>query len=212
MLVPRPVELPIMGRWNVMRTTQRSCSACTSAVAPEDLFCGECGAPIAAEKSVKEVATGESGFTGAPVALAAAVRVRPGPRRFETSGILVADSATLAFFSKDASATYSASLDQIAHCNLTPIGPVDALQLSAGGVSECFLLRGGADFFEALREMLAREPHSEPTLRLRALSRSFAERAPQIVEETFSISGLLESPAAAQSFFRLVDLLVPPTP
>lgn len=197
-------------------STQSTCRACNAAVtSTEDRFCGECGAPLDGEQA--QPVTSEHGTIpsareqsvpiGAPLALAAAVRVQAQPRWSETPGTLLAEDATLAFFSKDPRATLIAPLARIADYSLTRIGPVDALQFRTEKTKHCFLLKDGAEFYEMFAEMVAQQPQFKSTPRLRTLSEGFAERAPDIVRDGFTVEGLFQSAEAAQSFIRLVGLV-----
>jgi len=184
-----------------MQTMQRTCPACHAATAPEDRFCGECGREIAEKQPSAAPVT-------APLALAAAVRLRP--ERIETPGTLLAERGELLFFSKDVSATLLVPLRDVRQCLLTHVGPLDALTFGAQSGSECFVLKDGTEFFEALSEMLARKDSSDATPRLLELSAKFASRAREIVAESFSIGEQLKSPMAAKSFMRLIDLVTAP--
>lgn len=191
-----------------------ACPACRAAVSSEDRFCGECGAelpadtqePIAVERG--EVRSEQDRPSAdAPIALAAAVRLQRPPEAKETPGTLLAENETLCFFSQDPAATLSLPLSRCRELFMTPIGPVDVLRFRCDGREHAFLLKGGADFYEALSEMLVQKPDAAPTLRLRALSETFSTRAADIVGERFSIAGLLGNVDAARSFMRLIELI-----
>lgn len=192
-----------------MQTTQRTCSACSATAAPDDRFGGECGAVLEAQRTAERGEIPNERSVDA-LALAAAVRLEFSPDSRETSGTLLAERGKLAFFCTDVDATLLVPLSELGDPSLTRVGPVNALTFGAAGTYECFLLKDGNEFFEALSEMLAGDAQS--SLRLRTLSANFTEHAREIVSDSFTVGELLKSPSAAESFMRLVALVVGEAP
>lgn len=188
-----------------MQTTQRTCPACNATATPDDRYCGECGTELEQQRPAERGEIPKERSVDA-LALAAGVRLEFSPQSRETPGTLLVERGTFAFFCADVDATLFVPLSEMRDPSLTRVGPVNALTFGAGRAKQCFLLKDGNEFFEALSEMLAGQAQS--SLRLRSLSAGFAERAREIVADSFTVGDLLKSPSAAESFMRLVALVV----
>ncbi|HTU82918.1 MAG TPA: hypothetical protein VMF61_12350 [Candidatus Acidoferrales bacterium] len=141
-------------------------------------------------------------------ALASAVRVSFEPKWSESPGTLFVESDRLAFFPKDDSATLAVTLGEIGEATMKRVGPVDAIVLDIERARHYFLVREAEDFFEALCEIRAQRLGAQPSARLNALSEQFSARAAEIVDDSFTIGTLFGNAEAAESFTRLLRIVV----